>query len=90
MSGVVTCWEVSCPTCDAEPGKLCTTDDGRAVNVAHPDRIVAARTETMAGLGRQPPTHRGAWRDRAAEAERRTAAIDEGSAAPAVLTEDKC
>lgn len=54
--------DVTCPTCGAGPGALCRTGDGRAVNVAHPDRITAARTETFAGLRDKPAGYRGAWR----------------------------
>lgn len=55
--------DVECPTCDAGPGQLCRTDDGHAVIVAHPDRVVAARTETLAGLGRMSKPSRFAWRN---------------------------
>lgn len=54
--------EVACPTCDAEPGALCRTDDGRSVNVAHVDRIIAASTESFAQAGRMKAPSRFPWR----------------------------
>lgn len=53
---------VACPDCGADPGALCRASDGRAVNVAHPDRVVAARTETLAGVDRMAPPSRFPWR----------------------------
>ena len=59
---------VYCPTCDAEPGAPCVVD-GRAIPTPHPDRLVAARTESFARhtrpvsrwRGRPLPEPTGRW-----------------------------
>lgn len=53
---------VDCPTCDAPRSFACTDADGRPLAVAHPDRVIAERTETMAALGRMAPPSRFPWR----------------------------
>lgn len=55
---------VSCdhPGCHARPGEPCV-EGGRVLAVFHMERCIAGRQVANAAAGRQPPVHRGRWRD---------------------------